>query len=115
MTRNKPSRPNKRQPSMTLVPIRDGGSMHPAHDTPLARLLEEQRLEAAQRRASLGPIVEAVGMLRACCETVRLLLDEMESSVGVHLELLDAVIRSRDGSRWWEQLTEETPGEDDRS
>jgi hypothetical protein len=73
-------------------------------DPPLDQLLEEHRSEAALRRESLGPIVEAVGMLRACCDTIRLLLDEMEASVGVHLELVDAVLRARDGSRWWEQL-----------
>lgn len=61
-------------------------------------------VEAALRRESLGPVVEAVGLLRACCETIRLLLEEMESTVGVHLELLDAVLRAHDGSRWWEQL-----------
>lgn len=82
--------------------------MYPENDTPPARLLEEQRFEATQRRASLGPLVEAVGVLRATCETIRLLLAEMESSVGVHLELLDAVIRSRDGSRWWEEPTDGT-------
>lgn len=71
------------------------------------RLLEEQRREAALRRESLGPIVEAVGMLRVCCETVRLLLDEIESAVGVHLELLDAVMRTRFGSRWWDHLDDE--------
>jgi hypothetical protein len=84
------------------------------HDVPLAKLLEHQRSDAAQRRASLGPIVEAVGMLRACGETIRLLLDEMESSVGVHLELLDAVIRSHAGSRWWEGLSEDAAPEADQ-
>jgi hypothetical protein len=76
------------------------------HDE-LAQLLEGQRRDAAQRRESLGPIIEAVGMLRACCQTIRLLLDEMEASVGVHLELLDAVLRAHDGSRWWERLEPE--------
>jgi hypothetical protein len=89
--------------------------MYPEYDTPLARLLEEQRLEATQRRASLGPLVEAVGMLRATCETIRLLLAEMESNVGVHLELLDAVMCARGGSRWWKQLTDDPPTGGDRS
>jgi hypothetical protein len=77
--------------------------MSPQPDTPLTQLLEQQRAEAALRRDTLGPIVEAVGMLHACCDTIRLLLDEMESSVGVHLELLDAVLRCQEGSRWWER------------
>jgi hypothetical protein len=88
--------------------------MFPQSNTPLAQLLEQQRSETALRHEGLGPIVEAVGMLRACCETVRLLLDELEVSVGVHLELLDAVIRSRDGSRWWEELTEDAAREADQ-
>jgi hypothetical protein len=69
----------------------------------IERLLEEQRREKYLREESLGPIVAAVGMLRESSATVRLLLDDMESSVGVHLELLDAVMRARDGSRWWEE------------
>jgi hypothetical protein len=72
--------------------------------TPLEQILDEQRADAALRRESLGPIREAVGMLRAYCDTIRPLLDEMETSVGVHLELLDAVIRAREGSRWWDEL-----------
>jgi hypothetical protein len=72
--------------------------------TPLEKMLEERRVEAALRSDSLGPIIEAVGMLRACCETIRVALDELESRVGVHLELLDSVLVNRDGSRWWEQL-----------
>ena len=75
-----------------------------SNDPPIAQLLEDQRREAALRRESLEPIVEAVGHLRACCETIRLLLDEMETGVGVHLELLDAVLRTQHGSRWWDQL-----------
>ncbi len=54
---------------------------------------------------SLGRIVEAVGRLRACCETLRLLLDEIERNVVGHLELFDAMIRTSDGSRWRDGLT----------
>jgi hypothetical protein len=76
-------------------------------DGGLAELLEGHRSQAAVRRESLGPLIEAATMLRACCETVRVLLDEMESAVGVHLELLDAVMRSHCGNRWWELPREE--------
>ena len=78
--------------------------MSESMDGAASRLLEEQRRAAALRRESLGPIVEAVGHLRACCDAVRALLDEMESTVGVHLELLDHVLVAREGSRWWEHL-----------
>jgi hypothetical protein len=70
----------------------------------IAGLLEAERREAALRRERLGPVVEAAWMVRACCETIRLLAEEMETSVAVHLELLDAVLRTHYGSRWWEQL-----------
>jgi hypothetical protein len=73
-------------------------------DEAATRLLEEQRREAALRRESLGPVVEAVGMLRACTDSIRLMLDEIDATVGVHLELLDHVLVSRHGSRWWDRL-----------
>jgi hypothetical protein len=80
---------------------------HPAMraDNELTQLMEKHRAEAALRHESLGPIVEAVGHLRACFEAIRLLLDETEAMVVVHLELLDHVLVNREGSRWWEQLT----------
>jgi hypothetical protein len=68
------------------------------------RLLEEHRREMCLREERLGPIVAAVGMLRESCATTRLLLDEIELSAGVHLELLDAVLSDRFGGRWWEDL-----------
>ena len=58
------------------------------------------------RYESLGPLFEAAGYVCACCEMVRLLLDELES-VPVHLELLDAVLRTRHGNRWWEHLQDD--------
>jgi hypothetical protein len=73
-------------------------------DHGLTQLMEKHRAEAALRRESLGPIVEAVGQLHACCRTIRLLLDEMESTLGVHLELLDHVLVAHDGSRWWKRV-----------
>ena len=82
-------------------------------DKAIRRLLEAQRSDAALRGESLGPIIEAAGTLRASCETVRLLLDEMESTVGVHLELLDAVLRTHQRNRWWEQLEGERHGDDE--
>lgn len=85
---------------------------------PLDRLLDSYRSDAAMRRESLGPIIKAVGVLRAgCetlragCETLRMLVDEIDLNVGVHLELLDAVIRAHDGSRWWDRLSPDTSGE----
>jgi hypothetical protein len=69
--------------------------------------VEAQRREATLRRESLGPIIEAVGHLRACCDTLRVILDELEADVGVHLELLDHVLVNRDGSRWWDRLHED--------
>ena len=63
-------------------------------DSRIAELLEAERRDAAVRRESLGPVVEAVSMVRSCCETIRLLAEEMEISVAVHLELLDAVLRT---------------------
>lgn len=48
-------------------------------------------------------------MLRACCEAIRLLLDELDTSVALHLELLDAVLRTHHGNRWWEELEGERP------
>jgi hypothetical protein len=82
----------------------EGDQMPSLAESTVTTLLEAQRAEATLRRESLGPIVEAIGVLRACSETIRLLLDEIDSSVGVHPELLDAVFVSRHGSRWWEQL-----------
>jgi hypothetical protein len=73
------------------------------------QLLEGYRSQAALHRESLGPLIEAAAMLRVCCETVRVLVDEMKSAVGVHLELLDAVPRTRYGNRWWEPLEGEQP------
>jgi hypothetical protein len=60
--------------------------------------------DAAGRHESLGPIGEAAVAVRAYCETLRTLLDELEGGVAFHLELLDAVIRSQHGYRWWQQL-----------
>lgn len=73
-------------------------------DSRVAELLDAGRRDAALRRESLGPIVEAVAMVRACCETIRVLTQELDISVAVHLELLDAVLRTHYGNRWWEQL-----------
>lgn len=80
-------------------------------DRPVRALLDRYRSDAARRRDSLGPLVKAVGVLRVCCETLRLLLDEIELDVGVHLELLDAVIRKHDGSRWWDRLAPDASDE----
>lgn len=73
-------------------------------DSRIAGLLEAERQDAALRRQSLGPVVEAAWVVRSCCETIRLLAEEMETSVALHLELLDAVLRTHYGNRWWEQL-----------
>jgi hypothetical protein len=73
-------------------------------DDELVQLMLRQRVEAVARREGLGPIIEAVGMLRACCETIRVAADELESSVGVQLELLDHVLVNRDGIFWWDRL-----------
>jgi hypothetical protein len=73
-------------------------------DPQLTSLPEAHRSQRALRRESLGPVVETAGMLRDCCKTIRLLLDELYTRVAVHLELLDAVLRGRYGNRWWEQL-----------
>lgn len=73
-------------------------------DSRIAGLLEAERRDAALRRETLGPVVEAAWIVRACCEMIRLLAEEMETGVAVHLELLDAVLRTHDGNRWWEQL-----------
>ena len=70
-------------------------------------VLEELRADAASRRESLGSLVDAAGHLRACCDTIELLLQEINSAVGVHLELLDAVLRTRSGNRWWDELAGE--------
>jgi hypothetical protein len=78
---------------------------------PLDGLSDSYRSDAAMRRESLGPIVEAVGVLRAYCETLRPMLDEIDLSGGVHLELLAAVVRTRDGSRWWGRLSPDTSDE----
>ena len=78
-------------------------------DPQLTPLLEVHRSQSALRRESLGPVIEAAGMLRDCCETIRLLLDELDTSVALHLELLDAVLRTHCGNRWWEQLEGERP------
>lgn len=63
------------------------------------------------RGERLGPIIDAVGVLRACSETLPFLLDEIDLRLPVHLELLAAVIRSRDGSRWWDCLSAVPSGE----
>ena len=82
-------------------------------DRHLAELLEAQRIEAGLRREGLGPIVETVGVLRASISVIRSLLDELEVGAGVHLELLDAVLRDRLGSKWWEQLVDSSEAEED--
>lgn len=79
-------------------------------DASLAELLEAQRTDAGQRPQSLGPIVEAVGLLRASAEVIRTLLDELDSRVGVHLELLDMALRHQLGNRWWECLHKREEG-----
>ena len=78
-------------------------------DPQVAALLEAHRFDAALRRDSLGPVIEAAGMLRTCSETIRLLLDELDKSVALHLELLDAVLRTHYGNRWWQELEGEQP------
>jgi hypothetical protein len=50
----------------------------------------------------------AVAMMRESCTTIRIVLDEMESCLGHHLEVLDALQRQRSGNRWWDELTAET-------
>jgi len=52
-------------------------------DPALMVVIDQQRKEAALRRESLGPLVEAVGALRATTATVRCLLDEMDTQVVV--------------------------------
>jgi hypothetical protein len=76
-------------------------------------MMEKQRVQAALRRESLGPLFEAAGHLRTCCETIRLLLDEL-GFVAVHLELLDAVLRAQHGNRWWVELSADIDSEGDR-
>jgi hypothetical protein len=76
---------------------------HP-NESAIDQLLEEQRRAKCSREDSLGPIVAAVAMLRESCSTLRLVLDELETTVGFHLELLDHVLVTRHGSRWWEHL-----------
>ena len=76
--------------------------------SPLEQLLEGQRREKSLREESLGPIAAAVGVVRKSCATTRLLLDNLESTVGFHLEILDALLRRRFGNHWWEDLTLDT-------
>jgi hypothetical protein len=73
-------------------------------DSRIAEVLEAQRLDGALRRESLGPVFEAAGMIRACTATIRVLLDELDTNVALHLELLDTVLRTDQGNRWWEAL-----------
>jgi hypothetical protein len=75
-------------------------------DPTLQAVLGQQRKEAALRRESLGPLVEATAMLRATTAAVRCLLDELETQVGVHLELLNIIMQTQYGNQWWEQLRE---------
>jgi hypothetical protein len=78
--------------------------------SPIEQVLGERHREKRLREESLGPIVAAVGLLRESCATVRLVLDDMETSLTHHLELLDALLRDRAGSRWWEQLRDPEGG-----
>jgi hypothetical protein len=79
-------------------------------ESAIDRLLDEQRHAASIREASLGPIVAAVAMIRESCATQRLVLDELETAVVTHLELLNHVLVARDGSRWWDHLTDDPEG-----
>jgi hypothetical protein len=45
-------------------------------------------------------------MVRQSCAAIRLICEQLESSVAVHLELLDAVLVARHGDRWWERLVD---------
>lgn len=80
----------------------------------LVELLEAKRTESSARRESLGPLIEAVAALRATVATSRTLLDELDVQVGVHLELLDAVLRAAHGNRWWEHLSDQVQAEGDQ-
>lgn len=83
--------------------------------SPLGRLIEDQRRAKSMREEGLGPVAAAAGMVRESCATTRLLLDDLEASVGLHLEILDAVLRRRFGNRWWDQLAvEDEPSEEVR-
>lgn len=76
-------------------------------DAYLLELLEAQRADAGLRGESQGPIVEAVRLLRASTDVIRSLLQELDSGVGLHLELLDVVLRDQRGNQWWEALVDE--------
>jgi hypothetical protein len=73
-------------------------------DSRVAELLEADRRDATARGESLGPIVEAAEMLGACCEMLRVAVDELEMSVGTLLELLNVWLVKRDGIFRWERL-----------
>ncbi len=87
----------------------EGAVLSYQRESRLTELIEEQRLDARRFGVSLGPLIEAAAVIRTTCQTLRVLLDEMEVTVGVHLELLDSLLRSRDGSRWWQHIEEEPP------
>lgn len=78
--------------------------MPEAPDPLLEQTLMEQRRQASVREESLGPLMAAAGTVRESCTTARLLLDELETSVGFHLEILDALLRAQLGNRWWQEL-----------
>jgi signal transduction histidine kinase len=75
--------------------------------SPLEQFLEELQREKSLRTETLGPIAAAVGVVRESCATMRLVLNELESSTAFHLELLDALLRQRFGSRWWDEVTQD--------
>lgn len=79
-------------------------------DPGIEQLLEHHRAEHREREQSVGPMAAAVEALRESCATSHLLLEEMELSVGFHLELLDVALRNRFGNRWWEDLSPKTDG-----
>ena len=76
--------------------------------SPLERLIEDQRRAKSMRQESLGPVAAAAGMVCESCATTRLLLEDLESAVGFHLDVLDALLRCRLGNRWWEEPAAET-------
>jgi hypothetical protein len=78
--------------------------MAPDPESPLSQLLEDQRRAKSLRQDSSGPICAAAEMVRESCATTRLILDELESAVGSHLDVLDALLRRRFGNQWWNQL-----------
>lgn len=76
-------------------------------DPIIEQLLTEQRHDNALREASLGPIAAAAAMVRESCDTTCILLNDLETSVAFHLEILDALLRRRFGNSWWDELTQD--------